>query len=269
MSRGSWAGVALGWERYADEFHLRTMPVSMSMVDAIAPQPGQTILELAAGIGDTGFLAAELIEPGGTLITSDFAPEMLTAAQRRAAALGLRNVRFRQIDPTRPIDLAAGSIDGVLCRWGYMLMDDPEAAVRETRRVLRPGGRLALAAWTHADENRWSSLPVALLIERGIVEPPEPGPDQFAWARRGVIAEHLEGAGFVEYEIDALEFTMSYESVGEWWETTRAMGRIARDARIEDEAEWLAALAGAAAEWTAADGSLALPARTWVAVGTA
>ena len=65
-----------------------TMPVSTWMVEAIAPQPGHTILDLAAGIGDTGFLAAELIEPGGTLITSDFVPEMLSAAQRRAEQLG-------------------------------------------------------------------------------------------------------------------------------------------------------------------------------------
>jgi SAM-dependent methyltransferase len=269
VTRERWAGVAAGWERYADVFRARTMPVSSWMVDAIAPQPGHTILDLAAGIGDTGFLAAELIEPGGTLICSDIAPAMLSAAQRRAAALGLRNVRFRQIDPQRPIDLAAASIDSVLCRWGYMLMEDPEAAVRETRRVLRPGGRLALAAWTGADDNRWSSLPVGLLVEHGLVEPPEPVPGQFAWAREGVIAEHLEGAGFVEYEVAAIELTMRYESVAEWWQTTRAMGRVAHEARIDDEAEWLDALARAAAELTVADGSLAIPARTWVAVATA
>jgi ubiquinone/menaquinone biosynthesis C-methylase UbiE len=269
VTRERWAGVASGWERYADAFHARTLPVSAWMVDAIAPQPGQTVLDLAAGVGDTGFLAAELIEPGGTLITSDFAPEMLTAAQRRAEVLGLRNVRFRQIDPTQPIDLAAASVDAVLCRWGYMLMDDPEAAVRDTRRVLRSGGRLALAAWTEAGENPWSSVPVALLLERGLVEPPEPGPGQFSWSEREVIAEHLEGAGFVEYDLEVIEFTMRYASVDEWWETTRAMGQIARRARIDDEPEWLDALARAAAEWTAADGSLAVPARTWGAVGTA
>lgn len=269
MTRDRWAGVASGWERYADAFRALTMPVSSWMVDAIAPQPGHTVLDLAAGVGDTGFLAAELVEPGGTLISSDFAPEMLRAAQRRAEQLGLRNVRFRQIDPQLPIDLPAASIDGVLCRWGYMLMDDPEAAVRETRRVLRPGGRLALAAWTDADENAWSSLPVGLLIEHGLVEPPEPGPGQFTWARKEVIAEHLEGAGFVEYEIDAIEFTMRYESVAEWWETIRSMGQLASRARIEDEAGWLAALARAAGDWAAPDGSLTIPARTWVAVGTA
>ena len=62
------------------------------------------------------------------------------------------------------MDAASGStcrprsVDGVLCRWGYMLLADPERALRETRRVLRPGGRVALAAWAAAEENRWSSL---------------------------------------------------------------------------------------------------------------
>src|ERR687897_2930520 len=118
MTSKRWAGVASGWERYADEFRARTMPVSTWMVDAVAPQPGHTILDLAAGVGDTGFLAAELIEPGGTLITSDLVPEMLSAAQRRADQLGIRNARFRQID-AEVIDQPAASLDGVLSRWGY------------------------------------------------------------------------------------------------------------------------------------------------------
>ena len=79
--------------------------------EALDPQPGDTLLELAAGPGDTGFLAAELIRPGGTLISSDFAPEMLTVAQERAAKLGITNVRFKQIDAETSIDIEAASID--------------------------------------------------------------------------------------------------------------------------------------------------------------
>ena len=94
MRRERWARVTAGWEKYADAMRRNTMPVSMWMVDAIEPQPGHTVLDLAAGIGDTGYLAAELIQPGGTLITSDYLPEMLSAAQRRAEALGVTNVRF-------------------------------------------------------------------------------------------------------------------------------------------------------------------------------
>src|SRR3712207_833827 len=90
-SRERWARSAPGWAIHADRQREMTMPVSVWMVDAINPQPGHTILELAAGLGDTGFLAAELVAPGGTLICSDFAPEMVSAAKERAAALGIRN----------------------------------------------------------------------------------------------------------------------------------------------------------------------------------
>jgi SAM-dependent methyltransferase len=245
------------------------MPVASWMIDHTAPQVGQTVLDLAAGIGDTGFLAAELIQPGGSLISSDVVPEMLAAAQRRAESLGIRNVRFKQIDASQPIDLETASIDVVLCRWGYMLMDDPENALRETRRILRPGGRVALAAWAGAAENRWSSLPFELLDERGLIEPIEPGPGgQFAWAEEGIIAEFLENAGFVEYEVEAVDFPIRYPSVEGWWATTRSMGIRAGRARVDDPAELLAALADAAREWTADDGSLAIPARTWVAAAT-
>src|SRR5262249_48651263 len=147
LARKRWGQAAGGWRRHADTLRHATMSVSAWMVDAIAPQPGQDVLELAAGPGDTGFLAAELIRPGGTLICSDVTPEMLTAAQERAKELAMHNVRFLQVD-AESIDLPTASVDGALCRWGYMLLVDPEAGLRETRRVLRPGGKLALAAWT-------------------------------------------------------------------------------------------------------------------------
>ena len=269
MTRSDWAEMARGWESHADAFRRATMPVAAWMIDHTAPQAGQTVLELAAGVGDTGFLAAELVQPGGTLITSDVVPEMLSAAQRRAEALGIRNVRFRQIDLSQPIDIEAASIDVVLCRWAYMLLDEPEHALRETRRILRPGGRVALAAWTTAEENPWSALPTRLLVERGIAEPVEPGPGgQFAWGEEGVVAERLEDAGFVEYEVEAIAFPVRYPSVAGWWERARAMGRRAHDARIPDEQEWLDALRDAAQDWIEEDGSLAIPARTWVGAAT-
>src|ERR687894_2307803 len=139
-SRARWGRAAPGWAAHADLQRRMTMPVSVWMVEAIAPQPGHTILELAAGLGDTGFLAAELISPGGTLICSDFVPEMLSAAQERAAEQGIRNVRFRQIDAESAIDQPAATVDGVLCRWAFMLMADPGTALRETRRGFERGG---------------------------------------------------------------------------------------------------------------------------------
>ena len=274
QSRARWTATAKGWGERADQLRRATMPVSTWMVDAIGPQPGDTLLELAAGPGDTGFLAAELIRPGGTLISSDFVPEMLTIAQERAKALGLDNVRFKQIDAETGIDIEAASIDGALCRWGYMLMADPVTALVQTRRVLKPGGRLALAAWTGPEDNLWSALPARELIARGLEEPPDPdAPGQFSWGQEGVIAERLEEAGFVEYEIGAVDFTTTYASPDDWWDTTRDLSMRFADATAAmdpgTKAEIQAALAAAAEPFTDADGSISLPARTWTAVATA
>ena len=268
-NRRRWKTVAAGWEAHADDIRRDTMPVSSWMIEAIAPQPGDELLEIAAGIGDTGFLAAELIAPGGTLITSDLVPEMLSAAQRRAEALGVTNVRFRQID-AEAIDQPAASLDGVLSRWGYMLMPDAEAALRDSRRVLKQGGRLALAAWGDPADNPWTTLPVAALTERDLVEPVPPGPGQFAWAPEGTVEENLDAAGFVEYVVESLPFVMRYPSVEHWWAASMdiSLRVMERSSRARDE-EIVAALAERARPWTAADGSLAVPARTWVAAATA
>ena len=268
-NRHRWQTVAAGWERHADRMRRDTMPVNRWMVEAIAPQPGHTVLDIAAGIGDTGFLAAELVQPGGTLITSDLVPEMLSAAQRRAERLGVANVRFRQID-AEAIDQPAASLDGVLCRWGFMLMADAEAALKDTRRVLKPGGRLALAAWAHPDENPWTTLPGVEVVERGLAEPMPPGPGQFGWAPEGAIAEQLEAAGFVDYEVDAVAFTMHYDSARDWWEVTKDLSLRVRDAAAgADEDEIVASLTSRAARWADEDGALVLPARTWVAAANA
>jgi ubiquinone/menaquinone biosynthesis C-methylase UbiE len=273
-SRKRWGAQAAGWRSHADALRHATMPVTSWMVDAIAPQPGQEILELAAGPGDVGFLAAELIRPGGTLICSDVAPEMLTAAQERAKELAIDNVRFLQVD-AEAIDLPAASVDGVLCRWGYMLLADPEAGMRETRRVVRPGGRVALAAWTRREENLWLSVTVGVLIERGLMEPPapdEPGP--FTWAEEGRIAETLHAAGFGDVEVDTVEFAMRYPNgVEQWWETTYDTStRFREPVDALDEgarAELRSAMAERVARHIGPDGALTLPARTWVAVASA
>jgi ubiquinone/menaquinone biosynthesis C-methylase UbiE len=269
-SRKRWGEQAAGWEARRDMLRTSTMPVSAWMIDAIDPQPGHTILELAAGTGDTGLLAAELIEPGGTLICSDFSPEMLATARRRAEELGVTNVRFKQIDAETSIDLEAASVDGALCRWGYMLLADAETALRETRRVLKPGARLALAAWAAPEENPWSALLGRELVVRQLVEQvPAGGPGQFAWAEEGVIAEHLEAAGFAEHHVEPLDFAFDYRSAADWWQSGCDCSRWFADAVARASDDELAEVSDAidrhAERFAADEGALRIPARTWVA----
>ena len=267
-SRARWGVQARGWRAQAERMARVTMPVSVWMVDALGLQPGDDVLELAAGTGEVGFLAAEQIAPGGTLISSDFVPEMITVAQARAERLGITNVRFRQID-AESIDQPAASLDGVLCRWGYMLMADAEAALRETRRVLRPGARVALAAWTSAAENPWAALPSRELVERGHLPRPDPdAPGQFAWARTRLIGERLDAAGFAEYEVDVVDFVLTFSSFDEWIATQRDLASRFREALDGldpgERDDVIAAVREQAIPFAQDDGSLVLPARTWV-----
>jgi SAM-dependent methyltransferase len=272
-SRRSWGSVAAGWGRNAARQLEAAMPVSSWMLDAARLQPGHHVLDLAAGPGDLGFMAHELIRPGGQLITSDFAPEMLTVAQARAAELGLDDVRFKQID-AESIDLDAASLDAVLCRWGLMFVADANAALRECRRVLRPGGRLTLAVWTAPEENPWVSLAGAEMTRRGLMERPAPDePGMFAWGKPGLIEELLAEAGFVEeIEVRAVEWDFDDQDFDEWWARTTDMSRIGQIVQGLPSAEQddlRDTMRTTLAPFEGSDGKLHLPARTWVAAATA
>ena len=175
-SLDGWEEAAPGWVRRQEMMREFAASVSHWMVDAISPQPGQRVLELAAGLGETGMLVAELVAPLGGVVISDQAEAMLEGARARSLALGLSNVEFQVLN-AEWIDLPLASVDGVVCRWGYMLLADPGAALAETRRVLRPGGRVALAVWDALERNPWALLPAQELIERGLAPGPQgPGP---------------------------------------------------------------------------------------------
>ena len=161
-SKATWDAVATGWYTQRKEIWENSRPVSEWMIRRLDPQPGDTVLELAAGLGDTGLRAAHLVGGSGRVIITDFAPEMIAVARRRAEEMGVQNAEFRTLDAER-MDLETTSADGVLCRWAYMLMIDPAAAFAETRRVLRPGGRLAFSVWAARERNPALSLAGAVL----------------------------------------------------------------------------------------------------------
>ena len=108
------------------------------------------------------------------VISTDFAPAMVEAAQRLSTRLGVTGIEHRVVDAEN-IDLPDASVDGVLCRWGLMLFGDPVRALAEIRRVLRPGGRFACSVWATADANPWASVAGRAMAEAGVMPPPAPG----------------------------------------------------------------------------------------------
>lgn len=272
-SRERWETVAAGWEARRADLQAAAEPVSRWMVDAIAPQPGDVVLELAAGLGDTGFMAAERIRPDGRLICTDGAQPMLEAARRRAAELGLDNVEFEAME-AEWIDAGTATIDAVLCRWGYMLLVDPATALRETRRVLRSGGRLALSAWDAAEHNPWVSHVQDELLAHTLTEPPAPGePGMFALAGDGTIAELLYGAGFADVRVAAVDLMFRAASFDEWFDylsdTSPSLSTALAGATPEQRDEVYESVEARLAPFRGEDGALAIPGRALVAAASA
>jgi len=271
-SRQGWERAAADWARNADRQRDWGAEVSATMVDALALQPGDRVLELAAGPGDTGFMAAELIRPGGTLICSDGAEAMVEVARERAAAQGIDNVEFRQLE-LEWIDLPTADVDAVLCRWGIMLIADPDAAAREIRRVLRPRGRAALAVWDLAERNPWTAIPMAALRAQPGVPAPDPdAPNMFSLAAEGALAELLHGAGFVEVTVAAVAMQQRLSSVEQWLAVTLDLSASRRDAyEALDDARRQAVhdqIAEQARPFTDEDGSLVLPGSCLIAAAS-
>lgn len=196
-----WNTVAAGWGRERELIWEGSRVVAEDMVAGLDPQPGDAVLELAAGTGDTGFLAAVAIGDEGRLLSTDFSPAMVDEARANAAKLGLGNVEFRVLDAEN-MDLEDDSFDGVLCKYGYMLMADPAAALAESRRVLRPGGRLSFSVWGAPAHNPWVTVPMRTLVELGHVPAPQPGdPGILAMADHDRIRKLVTAAGFGEPRI--------------------------------------------------------------------
>ena len=259
----AWRSVAAGWERRRPIFLEATRQLSQRLVELLDPAPGQTILELAAGPGDTGFLAAERLGPSGRLLSTDVAPEMVEAAQRRATELGVENAEFRVLDAAA-IDLPDASVDGVLCRFGLMLVVDVETAFAEIARVLRPEGRAAIAVWGPPDANDWITAGGRAALALGLMERPDPdAPGPFRLHEEARLRELATAAGLVVESLEDVPVHWRSASLDEWWETTRdtsrmlslLLRRLDEAQAAELEAQSRARLAGYISE----DGSLAVP----------
>jgi SAM-dependent methyltransferase len=218
-----WTAVAPAWAEHASYADARGGHVAERLLALTAPAPGDRVLELASGPGGLGLGAAARVAPGGEVVISDVAPGMVAIAEARAGERGLTNVSTRVLD-FEAIDEPDASFDVVLCREGLMFATDPARAMAEIRRVLRPGGRLALAVWDARERNPWLGVvfdAVAAELDRPVPPPGIPGPFSLGDAAR--LATLLHDAGLNEVDVSELAVPLRAGSFDEWWRRTSAL----------------------------------------------
>jgi SAM-dependent methyltransferase len=267
-SLDTWAKMAPGWEDRREWLMGITGPVNAWLVEAADPQPGQVFLDIAAGTGDLGFLVAERVGDQGQVVSTDFAPEMVDVARRQGEACDVSNVEFRVLDAER-MDLENDSVDGVVCRYGYMLMADPAAAMAETRRVLRDGGPLAFAVWGTPDRNPWAAVPAMTLMQRGHLPPPEPGaPGIFALGEPERIRDLVGEAGFAQpVRIEELAVEFRWADFDDLWDTllriTGPLSRVITALPDDERGATRKAMEQNVAQFLGEDGTYSAPGVTW------
>ena len=235
---GMWATVAGAWGEHAAYVDARGASVSERMLELTLPRPGERVLELACGPGGPGLAAAERVAPEGEVVLSDVVPEMISIAAARVEALGLTNVSTRVLDLER-IEQPDGSYDVVLCREGLMLVPDPARAAREIRRVLRPGGRVAVAVWGPRERNPWLGVVFdSVSAQLGAPVPPPGMPGPFSLEDTGTLAGLLSGAGLSDVVVGEFPVPLRAASFEEWWARACALaGPLAqRLASLPDDA---------------------------------
>ena len=233
------------------------------MLDLLDAQPGDRILELAAGPGETGFKILPRIQPGGELLSTDGAPAMVEAARRRAAELGLVGVQFG-VEDAAALSVASSTIDGVICRFGIMLVPEMERVASEIERVLRPGGAAVLAVWASTRVNPWMTAPGKAALELGFTEPPDPvAPGPFRLSDPDRLRAVMTSGGLSLETVEDVRVNWIAGSLDEWWETTCDTSRMLTTllARLTTD-EGAALRTGAErhlAEFVRPDGSIAAP----------
>jgi SAM-dependent methyltransferase len=240
--------------------------------------PGQRVLDIGCGFGDTTQRIAGLVGAGGEAVGVDAAPRFIEDAIRETGEAGVTNARFLVADIQESLAGEAG-FDMAFSRFGTMFFASPVAAMRNVRQALVPGGKLVMVVWRRRIDNDW--LYRAQTIVEGIVARPEEydeptcGPGPFSMADADTTSEILGLAGFADIALRRCDIPITIgRDIEEALELVMALGpageilRLAGDRAAHLHGQVEAALREGLAEF-AADGELLAPASTWIVTARA
>lgn len=219
--REQWNKDGAAWRRWNPTLDRWYGEVTRQMLDLARIQPGQRILDIAAGAGEPAVSAAGRVGPNGYVLATDISEGIVELARQVAREQGLNQIETRTMDGEN-VDLPDASFDAVLCRLGLMYMPHPVTALREWRRAVRPGGRVAVVVFSTPDRNSWGSIPASIIRRRAQLPPPVPGqPGPFSLGAPGVLEDVFRQAGFADPEVRVVPVPLRMASASEYVRVAR------------------------------------------------
>lgn len=197
-TRQQWENVAEAWNRWGSTLQRWLAPVTDTMFEMARLAPGDRVLDVAGGSGEPALTAVARVSPGGYVLSTDIATNLVRLAAQNARARGLDADQFEaRVMDGEHLDLPDASFDAVLSRLGLIYFPDRPRALAEMHQVLKPGGRVALASFTVPAANPFFAIPITIIRRRAQLPAPAPGsPGPFSMGSREVMEGALRQAGF-------------------------------------------------------------------------
>lgn len=225
-----WTGSAPFWEKHREVIREMFAPVTQALAEDAQIEPGQVVLDVGTGPGEPALSLAALVCAEGKIIGIDPVAEMVAAARRATQRVGIGNVQF-EVASGENLPFADDTFDAAVSRFGIMFVPSPMNAVREMLRVLKPGRKLALAVWHHADSNPFHYA-LSRVMDRYIESPPlaPDALDAFRFAQPGKLLTILEQAGVSGASERLLRFAINAAMpVEEFWKLRIEMSEKLRE----------------------------------------
>ncbi len=229
------------WDKIAEKFDVwlpHLAPVGEALLTALNTETGDRVLDVATGTGEPGLTLARRMRSNVTVVGTDAAQGMVDAAQRKGDREGLSNVEYRCM-PAEKLNFASDSFDKVLCRFGVMLFENPVQGLREMHRVLKPGGRYAIAVWSTPETMPTMYWSYHVFKDKVPEEAQPPMAKVTSLGAPGAFEAALNEAGYRDIEIRPHTFHYNFPSFEAFWDVVEASDilKMQYDALPENQRE--------------------------------